>query len=194
MILLAVLILVALLLVGCLLRSAAQSRDVARLAAGLPERGTVAATDLSPAAARSVGGALTLRDNELGLVGRPDVLLRGAHGVVPVEEKRAGPGWAPGRLYRSHNLQLGGYFLLCQADPRVAKRPTHGTLRYVDDAGNGLIGGKFTIENTEELRQQVMDVLRRMRWDLHQPIVHRSHNVSARCRGCSVRRACDEAL
>jgi hypothetical protein len=173
---------------------ALRRREEAAREAGLPGGTRVAAADLGASAGLRELRGLTLRDDEWGLVGRPDLLLESPQGPIPDEVKRASKGWRAGQSYRSHRLQMGTYFLLCEADPRVGRRPPDGRIRYVGPDGRTLPGGDVRVANTEALREDVLQTVRLMRGHLRAPEVHRSHAFPSRCRGCGVRAGCGEAL
>ena len=171
-----------------------QRREDAEREAGLPVGTRVTAADLGVSVGLRELRGLTLRDDEWGLVGRPDLLLASPEGPIPDEVKRASKGWRPGHSYRSHRLQMGTYFMVCEADPRVGRRPAEGRIRYVGPDGRTLPGGEVRLANTDALREEVLWTVRQIREDLRAPEVHRSHAFPSRCRGCSVRAGCGEAL
>ena len=123
----------------------------------------------------------SLFSNEHRLTGRPDYLVAGPEGVIPVEVKS---GRAPATPYAAHVLQLAAYCLL--VEEREARRPPRGILKYDDRA--------FEIEYTPELRARVLATLDAMRSDLRSEEVDRSHQEAGRCRGCGQRTACDRRL
>jgi CRISPR/Cas system-associated exonuclease Cas4 (RecB family) len=176
---------------------AVSRRSLARQAARLPARVRVVAGDLGETLERLGHRGRTLRDNEWGLVGKPDLLLEGPGGLVPVEVKRVAgeAARAPVRAHDSHVLQLGASFVLCEADGRLGQRPSEGWIRYVDRRGTVLPRGEFRIRNTPDLRAAVLEVIRKMRGVLQGgQEVHRSHAVPGRCAQCSVRGGCGESL
>ena len=119
------------------------------------------------------------------LRGKPDYLLEdeAGDGRVPVEVKSSA---APrnGKPYPSHLMQLAVYFLLVED---VLEEPApYGLIRYRDCT--------LRVENTDELREELLDVLEEMQAILSDGEAQRSHNVARRCAGCSVAHACDERL
>jgi CRISPR-associated exonuclease Cas4 len=75
------------------------------------------------------GRPTTLRSERFRLVGRPDILRRGADGrLIPVEVKRR-PA-PPGGPYRSHVVQVWAYCLLIEEVDGFA--PPFGLVRYLD--------------------------------------------------------------
>lgn len=115
------------------------------------------------------------------LTGRPDYLVRGRRGVIPVEVKS---GIAPQKPYASHILQLAAYCLL--VEEQEGRAPPHGILKYRDRA--------FEIEYTPALRSHLLATLDAIRSDLHARDVAPSHDESRRCRGCGYREQCDRRL
>jgi CRISPR-associated exonuclease Cas4 len=120
-----------------------------------------------------------------GLRGKPDYLLEAddEDGLVPVEVKSSA---APrnGKPFQSHLMQLAVYLLLVED---VLEQPApYGLIRYRDRT--------VRIENTDELREELFDVLDEMRATQQKGEAHRSHNQARRCTGCSVAHGCDERL
>ncbi len=118
-----------------------------------------------------------------GLRGKPDYLLEEEDGLVPVEVKSS---VAPrnGRPYPSHLMQLAVYLLLVEEE--FDQPVPYGLIRYRDRT--------LRIENTDELREQLLDVVGEMQALLPDGEAYRSHNLARRCAGCSVAYACDERL
>ncbi|HWG34768.1 MAG TPA: PD-(D/E)XK nuclease family protein [Gemmatimonadaceae bacterium] len=131
-----------------------------------------------------IGPELILRDDELGLCGKPDYLLAsGAEDrLVPFEVK---PKRRSARLYDSDRIQIGAYLLALRAtaDDRASRV---GYVRYQT--------GTFEVALTRDLEREIRQLIATMRRARQVAVVHRSHNSPARCRACSVRHHCDEAL
>jgi len=125
-----------------------------------------------------------LFSKRLGLSGKPDYLLKDpAENLIPVEVKS---GYAPrdGQPYESHLMQLAAYLFLVED---VLHRPApYGLIRYRNRT--------LRIANTDELREQLMDVIAQMRTLLARSMAHRSHDQMQRCSRCSMAHACDERL
>lgn len=115
------------------------------------------------------------------LTGRPDYLVRGQEGVIPVEVKSRA---SPQQPYPAHILQLAAYCLL--VEEQEGRAPPYGILKYHDRA--------FEVEFASALRAQLLSTLDAMRHDLHARDVDRSHEESWRCRGCGYRQQCDRRL
>jgi len=115
------------------------------------------------------------------LTGRPDYLVRGKQGLVPVEVKS---GAAPPQPYPAHILQLAAYCLL--VEEQEGRAPPHGILKYGDRA--------FKLDYTPALRAQVVQAIVAMRSELSARDVDRSHQDAGRCRGCGYREQCEQRL
>lgn len=129
-----------------------------------------------------------LRSRRLGLVGKPDYLLerteggrRGKRVIIPVEVKS---GRAHAQPHAGHVLQVGAYCLLVEEVYGVT--PAYGLLRYAD--------GTHPVPLTPALRAEVLETAAAIRAARRAPTVARSHNAPERCRGCTLRASCGEAL
>ncbi|NIS79575.1 MAG: Dna2/Cas4 domain-containing protein [Anaerolineales bacterium] len=122
----------------------------------------------------------TLYDPMSALTGRPDYLVEGADGLVPVELKS---GRGPLRPYPGHVLQLAGYCLLVQTVYGV--RPKYGVVKYSDRT--------FAVDYTSTLENELLDTLAEMR-RTEGRIPDRSHTSPNRCRSCSFQEVCDQVL
>lgn len=118
-----------------------------------------------------------------GLSGKPDYLLEEDDGLVPIEVK-SGNAPSNGRPYPSHRMQLAVYFLLIE--DALGETAPYGLIRYRDET--------LRVENTDELREQLLQVVAEMQDVLQDGEAYRSHNFSRRCAGCSVAYACDQRL
>jgi CRISPR-associated exonuclease Cas4 len=118
-----------------------------------------------------------------GLIGRPDYLVRTDEGIIPVEVKSTKCP-ANGRAYDSHVMQLAAYCLL--VEDSIGANVPYGIIRYSDC--------EIILAYTEELRDDLLELLEEMREARFADDVHRSHHDARRCKGCSMRASCDEAL
>jgi CRISPR-associated exonuclease Cas4 len=123
--------------------------------------------------------SVTLVSHRLGLLARPDRLVKGGGLVIPEE-------WKSARALRPwHKAQLAVDFLLVEEWYGV--RPPHGFVVTGD-------GRRHKVENTEELRAWVLDLagqVRAARTAVTAPIP-----VSPRpgqCRPCGLRGHCSQA-
>ncbi len=125
----------------------------------------------------------TLVDQRLGMVGKPDYVMRTRQGgLIPVEIKT---GHTPETPYDSHRLQLMAYGLLIQSN--YAQIPQYGLLHYPEKV--------FKVDFTPELQAQLVETLEDIRWietQIEAPA--RSHSSSARCRSCGYRGICDHKI
>lgn len=122
-----------------------------------------------------------LFDEDLQLLGRPDYLVEGADGLVPVEVKS---GRTPRKPYDSHIYQLAAYCLLVARNFR--QRPAYGIIRYPQRS--------FRVEFTQVLESQLLQLLAGMRRGLDAAELHRSHQIAARCNACGFRQLCSERI
>lgn len=120
-----------------------------------------------------------------GLCGKPDYLVEAedGDGIVPVEVKSS-PAPRNRKPYTSHLMQLAVYFLL--VEDVLEEDVPYGLIRYRDRT--------LRVENSDELRAELLVVLAEMREILQGGEAQRSHNLVRRCVGCSVAYACDERL
>lgn len=125
----------------------------------------------------------TLVDHQIGLVGKPDYVMKTRQGnLIPVEVKT---GHTPETPYDSHRLQLMAYGLLIQSN--YAQVPEYGLLHYPDK--------DFRVDFTPELEAQLLETLEEIRRiEKGDETPPRSHNSSARCRSCGYRGICDQKL
>ncbi|RUL84606.1 PD-(D/E)XK nuclease family protein [Tautonia sociabilis] len=121
----------------------------------------------------------TLASERLGLIGRPDRVVRRGRYFIPEEWKSAR------RLQDSHRLQLGVYLLL--VEERYGVRPPHGVVILGD-------GSRAKVKNTEALRSEVLGIARKIREQrerLREEI--RVRPPAWKCRVCGQRRNCAQA-
>src|SRR5215475_2607728 len=118
------------------------------------------------------------------MAGKPDYLMKDRNGdLIPVEVKSSNAPRA-GRPYASHLMQLAAYFLLLED---VLQRPVpYGLIRYRNRT--------LRVDNTDELRARLMEVIAQMRRLMARDVARRTHNRAQRCSRCSVAHACDERL
>ena len=124
-----------------------------------------------------------LVDHQLGLVGKPDYVMKSKQGsLIPVEVKT---GHTPDVPYDSHRLQLMAYGLLIQSN--YAQTPAYGLLHYSDK--------DFRVDFTPELETQLVETLEEIRQiEKQDEVPARSHASSARCRSCGYRGICDQKI
>jgi CRISPR/Cas system-associated exonuclease Cas4 (RecB family) len=136
-----------------------------------------------PVISLDVGNARTLVCNELGLVGKPDVVRCDGQFFVP--EERKSRILQPGRVpFRNDILQVAAYCYLVAKNLGTVQK---GILIYRN-------GQRYEVPFTNELMDELRQVLNRMRSMQSVEVVHRSHQMAARCSGCVARNMCFEAL
>ena len=130
---------------------------------------------------RETPGAL-LSARSIPLRGKPDILIKEGHAIIPVELKT---GRTPAAPYPGHVLQVLAYCLLVEEHYRV--RPPHGIIRY--PARDVTI--PYTAAEERRLRALVWEMRDVKRAGREQ---HRSHHQAGRCAACGFRDRCHEAL
>ncbi len=121
-----------------------------------------------------------LSDWDLGLVGRPDYLVRRRRQTIPVEVKS---GEAPAEPYESHVLQLAGYCALVEAAYGI--RPAYGVIKYADQS--------FVIDYNPGLERRMRALVGAIQ-AAGEAAPSRSHGERRRCRACGYQAACDQRL
>jgi CRISPR-associated protein Cas4 len=140
-----------------------------RQSLGLEDGAVVAADD-------SELGLVTLRSERLGLVGRPDQILRAGRAYIPVEQKPSA-----GRLYTSHVMQVAAQCMLVHEVYGV--RPPFGVVV--------LAGGRsHRVAFTPELERRVLETMRSMRRILATGDSPGPRWVAAKCTPCGYRDVC----
>jgi CRISPR-associated exonuclease Cas4 len=147
-----------------------------RVRSGLPQ-GRVVAADVGDW--QRLDRPLFSRQHQL--TGRPDYVVADGADLIPVEVKS---GRAPAHPYASHVLQLAAYCLLVAQTS--GRRPPYGILRYADQT--------FEIPYTDDLEEELLEVLASMRDDLEDRDAPRNHDDARRCAACGYREHCEEAL
>ena len=127
-----------------------------------------------------------LWDKETGLCGQPDYVVKemvGGHELlVPSEIK---PTRKSQRLYEADEMQLVVYMILLKA----VYGAQFGGYGYVVYENN-----RFKIELTSERVERCLRYAEEIRRARKASVVHRNHQIAGRCRSCSMRGRCDEAL
>lgn len=130
------------------------------------------------------GRTLALDDVNLysaryGLAGRPDRIVQHRQGIIPEE-------WKSAKTLRPwHRAQMGVYFILLEE--RTGARPPFGNVVCGD-------GTRYRVENTEQLRDWVVDVADQIR--AARKRVRDQISVSPKpgqCRPCGHRSQCRQA-
>jgi len=121
----------------------------------------------------------TLVSERLGLVGRPDRLVRNGDLVIPEEWKSSR------RVQPWHRVQLATYFILIEEEFGV--RPPHGFIVAGD-------GNREKVENSEGLRERVLeiaDAIRQARSRIEEEV--RVTPERWQCRVCGARSKCRQS-
>lgn len=133
-----------------------------------------------------LGGILIVRDEEIGVCGKPDYVIeeevRGRRLLVPVEVK---PTRRSERLYDSDRLQLGVYLLGLRALAGDGAAD-FGYVRYATTS--------FEVRLTPDIENELRRIVREIRSGRTAAALHRNHRIQARCGACAVRLHCDESL
>jgi CRISPR-associated exonuclease Cas4 len=118
----------------------------------------------------------TLRSRRLGLVGRPDHLMRIDGALVAVEQKPTAR-----RAQPSHVMQLAAQCLLVQEVYGV--RPAYGVLVLAGSV-------REVVPFTQALERQLLDTMVRMRHLLATDAEPGPRWSAAKCRACGFHRTC----
>lgn len=148
-----------------------------RLRAGVPIRARVVSSDTG--GWRQVDKPLF--SQRYLLTGKPDYVVEADGALIPIEVK---PNRVAAEPRSSDIMQLAAYGLL--VEDKYGTRPAYGLLKYRDAV--------FQVEFTDQLRQDVIQVLAEMRQDLPAEDVCRSHADARRCNACGYRSACGQDL
>ncbi|MEM7336040.1 MAG: Dna2/Cas4 domain-containing protein, partial [Chloroflexota bacterium] len=110
-----------------------------------------------------------LSAEDIQLTGKPDYLVEQADGmIIPVEVKSSA---APEEPWDSHLYQVAAYCFLVEASYGV--RPDYGILQYRDRA--------FAIDYTEELEDELLDIVEEMRLAIRSNGANRDHHNKHLC-------------
>ena len=123
-----------------------------------------------------------LKDDTTGIRGRPDQIIIFENEVVPVEQKT---GKIPTQPHFSHKIQLYAYLHLVSKITNNQLR--YGILRYGDEAIHKISWGegesKVLMKNLKEIQRLMVE-----------GGAKRDHDRPGKCRNCSRRHRCPEAL
>ncbi len=142
---------------------------------GIPTFGEIIYTDLDRP-------AKVLFSREQMLSGKPDYIVEyDENTMIPVEVKSS----TASTPYNSHIMQLAAYCILIEE--KYEKQVPYGVIVYGD-------GEQHRIDYTPELKDELLDTIAGMRYDLKLGEVHRNHDSANRCAKCSLAHVCDEAI
>ena len=119
---------------------------------------------------------LVMVSERLKIVGRPDRIVRHGQFLIPEE-------WKPSarRIYPGHRLQVGAYCLLIEEEFGV--RPPHGVVVLAE-------GKRVEVENSDELRAEVLSVAEKIRE--HRRNIERGNSGAGRRRRSAERAASEK--
>lgn len=121
-------------------------------------------------------------DHTLGLIGKPDYIIRRGRDIIPVEVK---PLRRAKRPYESDIYQLLAYCILIEQT--YGKRPPYALLRYANHT--------FRIDYDDDVEAEVRDIIAQMHEAQYQADeVARNHQSVTRCRGCGFWQQCSQSL
>jgi CRISPR-associated exonuclease Cas4 len=114
------------------------------------------------------------------LSGKPDKIVRHGNMIIPFEYKS---GVAQDSPKHTHVLQMGVYFIIL-TDLYNDYNISYGILQYSNK--------RFQIENTQELRDEVLSKAEIIRRTVGVPV--RNHDRPGRCRNCPYLEICRQRL
>ena len=123
-----------------------------------------------------------LRDENTGLRGKPDQIVIIDGEFIPVEQKT---GKVPQNPHRSHVMQLLSYAHLVEVTTN--KPPPYGIVRYGQDA-------LHKIDWDEYAREDLFKTVKAVQTVMAEGGAKRNHQRVGKCRHCSRRYACPDAL
>lgn len=129
--------------------------------------------------------ARVLYSRVYGVRGKPDCLIRTSEGILPVELKKSARPPAGGGVYPNHMIQVLAYIVLVREN--YGEEVPYGLVLYANEAARKVVP---TAENLEWFQEVVGDLrnARGAQW------LDRSHHQKGRCRGCGLKRSCDQSL
>ena len=147
----------------------------AKKEAGLTESEELAYSDDS-------GEAALLIDEDIGLRGRPDQIVKIDNQFIPVEQKT---GKIPVHPHDSHRMQLLAYIHL--VSKTTSTEPEYGILRYGSDS-------LFTVAWDQTGKKDLYDSIQEIQRLMVEGGAKRNHEREGKCRNCSRRVSCPQSL
>lgn len=120
-----------------------------------------------------------LRSRELGISGKPDMVVRKGRSIIPYEYKSTDSE----RPRDGHLFQMFAYFAILEENYPGYAVP-YGVLKYRNTA--------FKVHNTAENRHMLIGVIREMRSVTSEPL--RNHSNSGKCFRCAFKDICRQSL
>ena len=153
-----------------------QEKEIAREDAGLAETDILAYSDDAGAS------ATLLIDEDIGVRGRPDQIVKIDNQYIPVEQKT---GKVPFEPHDSHRMQLLAYLHLVANTTDTV--PDYGILRYGGEA-------LFTIPWDDTARADLASSIQEIQRLMVEGGAERNHEREGKCRNCSRRSKCPQSL
>ncbi|MEC8927002.1 MAG: Dna2/Cas4 domain-containing protein [Candidatus Thermoplasmatota archaeon] len=126
--------------------------------------------------------AALLVDEEIGIRGRPDQIVKIDNQFIPVEQKT---GKIPREPHDSHRMQLLAYLHL--VSNTTGTIPDYGILRYGGEA-------LFTIPWDDLARADLTNSIQEVQRLMVEGGAQRNHERNGKCRNCSRRNMCPQSL
>ncbi len=132
-----------------------------------------------------------LFDQELGLTGKPDYMIKKGKQVIPVEIKSGSGNSLPSE---SHLFQLTAYCYLIQKE--FHQKPAYGIIHYtpVGEKQPNHDNQTYAINYTKQLESNLLTIIKQMRAFENRNFIPRSHHSPTRCKRCGYRAKCDQRL
>ena len=147
----------------------------AKKEAGLTESEELAYSDDS-------GEAALLIDEDIGLRGRPDQIVKIDNQFIPVEQKT---GKIPVHPHDSHRMQLLAYIHL--VSKTTSTEPEYGILRYGSDS-------LFTVAWDQTGKKDLYDSIQEIQRLMVEGGAKRNHEREGKWKNCSRRASCPQSL
>jgi len=126
--------------------------------------------------------ASLLIDENSGVRGRPDQIVKIDNQFIPVEQKT---GKIPAKPHHSHKMQLMAYLHLVENTTDV--KPDYGILRYGTDT-------LFTVQWDSVTKKELFDSVKEIQRLMVQGGAKRNHERKGKCMNCSRRSHCPQSL
>ena len=153
-----------------------------RQAVGDREGAGLAKDDILAYSDDSGESAALLIDEEIGVRGRPDQIVRIDNQFIPVEQKT---GKIPTNPHDSHRMQLLAYLHLVSNTTGTV--PEYGILRYGGEA-------LFTVAWNDLAKADLANSIQEIQRLMVEGGAKRNHERVGKCRNCSRRKMCPQSL
>ena len=153
-----------------------------RQAVGAREGAGLAKDDILAYSDDSGESAALLIDEEIGVRGRPDQIVRIDNQFIPVEQKT---GKIPTNPHDSHRMQLLAYLHLVSNTTGTV--PEYGILRYGGEA-------LFTVAWNDLAKADLANSIQEIQRLMVEGGAKRNHERVGKCRNCSRRKMCPQSL